>query len=1249
MAHHNAARPQGHVEARHGLAATPENRFGTSYETGESSTTGSLLDATLPIDDSLGLPLNSSPSGVQPGSAIPAPTRQGGSTRRKLRHRSGAGFLLQDKVSEDRDPGHRRSVRDASRPKARASPAPQTPEPSRSNAARDSKLELPSDIASSRQNTASPRISRSRSSGGPKYDIPDAQRPRQSSPQHDARGLDVDSAQIVNMALNLSESRRIASRRNVSRGTPPRLAPVPDGSSGSNLRQHLQQQRRSSRNMSPKPKQAPSPRLSSGARLNSPLQPTFDSGHDEQYRYRFSTSTLSRAQKAREHLELMAQYRRLLDTLPPLKPGFEQRRTASPPSSPMGNSRTIKTGSQNNAAPAVGRQYNPLQYIRNRKVRARERKVIDGERQGFGDVEDIDKICSRSSSLNVYSDEVEPAVPAFQGADEPEGPTSPDAASRAAARVRRPRVDWFIEPCDMVADAYWLEQEQHKHLIEDRQWRKIFPPAASIPRPMSHETDDPSNAIPPFSLQTENPPDAKSSGITKLDSDLSHGSTRDRAKQKLQNIRAFPHRHNGSLHGHHHDFMRLKKDSASDLSSSDNDGKKDTNRAIRPGRSGTISSNANDLLEKQMREIVAKEARERVLAEEALDNEATCSPPVMTPERNPLSQPSSRFHSRKGSMADTSDSDRNAVPDRSWLGSPPRYKLGQQGIDVADQPPRESIEKFSSMSTSPELQAARDGSELSAIGTQLSSPWSRAASPTRNPLSKIKHIMRDKSGDSGNGPHLTAPEQEVERRTTAQDSILPVDETPPPNRRQSSPTRKSVPGRQLEPWTMHRRSGSLRLRPEDQGVGLRGIFKGPRLDTVIRGGVSRLGDMLWRKDGSTESTPELESTDESESERARGRQRPSLSLSRRPSKRTQDDARHPSKHFLDSMPEFQHTSSIHHTRSAGDDYREATPSESAIHSRQSSRFDLLKPPRIDARNSSSSASPPGSRKARLGDSDASESESWQDSVLEGVRDADKPPNSALRPPGSNEISSDEIGRRQSRHWSIADKGCGTQQARLSRREIARMRALILSSGIKAMEINRRAGELHKPFVIESLAMKGMPFGTSCAGVGWADIAKLCSDRTQLCAQQVTHCELYPLAASTLGGAIQASGQRWQGSADCFANKTSPELQRRIGAVRSLLVDGLSEMTRSTADEADEMSRDLALGQPVKVKHVVDIIEKMLRRRRRRLRWVRRALWLTVEWLLVGFMWYVWFVVMILRVFLGVGKGVWRGVRWLLWM
>jgi hypothetical protein len=166
---------------------------------------------------------------------------------------------------------------------------------------------------------------------------------------------------------------------------------------------------------------------------------------------------------------------------------------------------------------------------------------------------------------------------------------------------------------------------------------------------------------------------------------------------------------------------------------------------------------------------------------------------------------------------------------------------------------------------------------------------------------------------------------------------------------------------------------------------------------------------------------------------------------------------------------------------------------------------------------------------------------------------------------------------------------------------------------------------------------------------WPSIAGLSSDPEALRQRGVSQADIFQIGAKILGSSIQRSGLQWQEAADKFVGETTPALQRRVEEVRTRITVDLSAMTRTAADEADETSRDLALGQRLKVKHVVDIMEKMLRRRRRRFRWVRRALWLTVEWVLVGFMWYVWFVVMILRLFWGVGQGALAAVRWLLWL
>ncbi|KYK54172.1 hypothetical protein DCS_06129 [Drechmeria coniospora] len=1201
--------------------AMPERHPRSSAETGptgqagESSTAGSLLDAT------------SSPKhrGHQDDSAR-SPTAAGvmlvprgrGSTRRRLQNRSGrAGFLLHDLAA-----GHaefRGPDGDDANLQVR------TPESSRLLDARRGKRPGALSEADAGQSPASPGSPRGKSPSEPFTD------PSMSSSPHDPSGLDIDSAQIVHMALNLSESRRMAARSSASRGTPPRLVPLRDAASASNLRQHLQQQRRTSRRGSPKPGRESSPTVSPAVRLSGTAAADFETGHDREYRYLFSASTLARAQKAKEHMELMAQYWRLLEKLPPLKPGFDR----PVPSSPPGTS----TGAQPSRVPSIepsllplGRQYNPLQYIRNRKVRARERKVIDGERQGFGDVDEVrlwvDEVCSSSSSssLHPFSDMDRPPMPTFRGADESKTQATPDAAARAAARPRRPRVDWFVEPCDMVADAYWLEQDDHRHLIEDRQWRKIFPDRVAMAKSVSHETADASPVLPPFSLHGDSLHDVHATGMSKIDTNHSHGSTRDRAKQKLQNIRTYPHRHTGSL-GHHHEYMWGKNDSASELSDSGNESQADQ-KFKWLNRRGTISSNTNDLLQKQMLEMVAKEARERELDDTVADAKPPGSPEVMTPEPTVRSHPPSRFHSRTTSPADLARVGGRAVVDRSRPGSPLQmYHFSRNSIDETDPHSRQSMEKVASTPASPELRSVRDVEPA----ITLSPPWSRPGSPTKNAINKIKQIMRDKSSDAGHGPREKDDRDDGRRLARLPDSASSPTRPGPSARRRSSPPKKLPFERPSESARAQRTPGGMRLQPDDQVVGLRGMFKGPRLDTVIRGGVSKLGDILWKKDGSGESQPEFESTDESESERARRRHLTAAPVLAKQTMRARDRGQQRDRHFLDAMPEFNHAPGRSH--SAGDSYQGSTPSESVGHSRKSSRFDLLKPPRIQPPSTSSSVSPPGVRQIRLNDSDISESESFIGRLPESVRDALRPPDAA-----------DESGKRQSRHWSIADKSRSTEQTRLSRREIARMRALILSSGIKAMEIDRRANEPCGLSGMQSLAGLGTSSGTG-RRVELADLAELNPDGSR----QFVCREFYPATAKSLGGAIQVSGQRWQASADRFTHKTSPELQRRIGALHSRLVGELSDMTRRAADEADETGRDLALGQPLKLKHVVDTIEKMLRRRRRRLRWVRRALWLTVEWLLVGFMWYVWFMVVILRVLFGVSKGVWSAVRWLLWM
>lgn len=1139
--------------------------------------------------------------------------------RRTHKAQPSGAFLLQDAVAGDDDYNQSR------RPRNRSQQRPKDAfEPLSTSAPRDFGLGMNPGGGRNRTRIVSPDTSQEelflKKRDG------HARRPRAS--QQASTALDVDSTQIVNMALNLSESRRIASRRNITRTNPPRLTPVQDAPAGGNLKTHLQQQRKTTRNISPKPPPALNPRLS-GARSSSPLRPPFDTGNEGPYRYHFSTSTLARAQKAREHLELMSQYRRLLEVLPPLKMGPDRPSATSPPSSPI-NGKLTKFGSSEPIL-SGGREYNPLQYIRNRKVRARERLVIDGDTQGFSDVESVkmwvEKVSQRATTLEVLSGDGNTILPPFPSADEVESQLSLDCAPKAALRVRRPRVDWFFEPCDMIADAYWVERDHHKQLLEDRNWFKIFPEGAVLSRPMSRQTDELGTGVTPFPTNTledaEPTLEPKDLKLFRPDTDHSQGSTKERAKQKLHDISGGFHRHSASTHSHH---LRMRRDSLSD-SGSDNEIKSEGKpKRFRQTRAGTISSHTNDLLEKQMLEMIAQEAKQRLSHVTENEAEYMQAGSSTTPEH---SLHSKRNSNRKWSLTDPSDSDHRSLRERAQMESLPGYHLEKVDSGGLRRPRQFVDDADSPQPMSPELNPIPYTLPGLPPGLELSAPSSRASSPSRNPFSKVKRAFREKGREEVPEPQPCEAEDSDNRSSVPEPNFFVEGKTWP--ERLPSTSRPALEGHK------HHRSTSVRLRSDDQ-IGLRGMFKGPRIDTVIRGGVSRLGDMLWKKDSAFDTPPEAFS-DESESEQQRGRARLSLSLSRSNSKRNNEPQQN-QKHFLDTMPQFQHVSEVYGKPGMADQRRAP---ESGVQSAQSSRLNLLKPPGLDVPNTAPSAPRRTVEEVLAANVEASESESCQESAPDGSRAGDKMPK-AVTPM----VRFNEPDNFRSRKWSIVDQ-VHPREGQFSKREIARLRTLILTSGIKAMEIARRAQEAKKPLARGSLLAPGLSPRSNIAGVPWAEIAKLTPKASLPSDQEIPYRDHYPLASQTLRIAIETEVERWQMSSDSFTGQTRPKLEERIWCVRSRIADELSGMTGEAADQADETGKDLALGQLLKIKRVIDLIEELSRNRRRRFRWLRRGMWSIVEWVLVGFMWYVWFVVTIFRIILGLGQGAWSGVRWLLWL
>ena len=111
---------------------------------------------------------------------------------------------------------------------------------------------------------------------------------------------------------------------------------------------------------------APSPKLPVDTSVTE-LEDDLDAALD--FADQVSPATAARVEKAKIYFELAHEHRRLLSHLPPLRrPG-----TPAPTTGPE----------------ALQKAYNPLQYVRNRKLRIWEKTPINSESEGWHDVQKV--------------------------------------------------------------------------------------------------------------------------------------------------------------------------------------------------------------------------------------------------------------------------------------------------------------------------------------------------------------------------------------------------------------------------------------------------------------------------------------------------------------------------------------------------------------------------------------------------------------------------------------------------------------------------------------------------------------------------------------------------------------------------------------------------------------------------------------------------------------------------------------------
>ncbi|KAJ6080101.1 hypothetical protein N7467_009854 [Penicillium canescens] len=1035
-----------------------------------------------------------------------------------------------------------------------------------------------------------------------------------SSTDQSTPGLDRDSIQIVNLALNLNESRRrtasgippgAGGRRPISVSQPA----VPQGDSYAQSPYARNFHRDSAfRNYT----QSPGDRLSQGTlpsvEQSSVVNLLPPSAVDDHRAYEFSESTLARAERARTHFDLFHEYVRLLPLLPPLREAIEDSQVES--------SRTRR----------LHRDYNPLQMIRNRKVRYRERCSIDADAEGWHDVERVHQWISNVEQK--YSsrqhDQLESLrLPPFQQGhrhvqhgdqdDIDMVATSPPSSLRRVSRTssmkaRRPRIDWKISPAELLADAAWLEDGTNKTKVVDKNGYKLYPESTQLIIMNSH-TDHAAHK-PRTSVDVEEPGDTHSSPRTSM------SSAHPALAHEFKSVGRGRHRH--SLRSRSASSVRkpsrwdkVKMRSGSVSSSTSSDSNRSIDEKPRISRE-YLREHVHKLVDKSTRNLSSSRvSRAKSPAAQPADIDRGRTP--QPSESLPLNTKQGRKH-RTGSFSSAGSFD-----------------------DRVD--PRVSLEGMDSTAPNSPVHAGY----FPSIAVNLSPPSSRSPSPAKKGL-RHKIVSRHERSKSKQRD-LQREDEFLESEASRQHSLTSPERAEGAPRLEPSPFPDVVSSSYTEDQGTSeggRMDGNKSRKgahlPESK---LRGIFKGPgRIAELVGNEVSKVGDLILKKETDPDSrksssattfvSDDSDSDDESRGDKKSG----SKGLLQRLPTFADEPGRLPrkesekvsSRSFIPSLPSF--TSPL---RQNG---RSQAPEATDF---GSPRERVASPRKQDTNESPKNFALPRSKTLDFAPSLHTERSKH------AINDPSIP-FSLTRPPvtglanvrASPGLSPD--GRHagfsgSSRAWSISGRSLRTlnDTGVPGKPEVERTRALLLSSGIKAREITRRAHAVREPAPHWLQASLG-PTALSSTSV-----------------PRVTRMGEFDLAAQNILQRFENTQYSFQQSMHHFSTTTSSPLRDQLKNLEDLVNQSLTRRVRSTANDAEDMCVQLNTTSTLAVKQLSDALDMGIRKRRRRLRWIRRTGFMVLEWALVAMLWWVWLIVMAFKLARGVFRGAFSGVRWILWL
>lgn len=1020
----------------------------------------------------------------------------------------------------------------------------------------------------------------------------------QEEPSRASVGLDQDSIQIVNLALNLSESRR---RGNFGRSASHRVAssvhshaPVAVGVAGNRGRSQTQRSFPQSL-LDDSPRQpdfhAQQPPANGPLSVSSLLPNAVD---DTFLPQDISESTLARVAKARRHFELFGEYLRLLPSLPPL--------------------RSHNPGASANGDAGSSRAYNPLQTIRNRKVRYREKCPINIEVEGWHDLtavhEWVDTVgqqygqqardpveCIRlphlrqdhSTSLNDPEDaELLAAV----------SPDNVKQAKRSSSKTRRPRFDWLVPPAELLADAAWVEDDLNKSKVVDKDGNSIYPDPAELA--VSDAND--ASSIRQASLSGK-----------RVSLDVpSRASFTDSPRGGLYD-------HAGFGRGRPRHRLRSPSSGVHSSSVSTKDRRvKQRGSIIRSHSSSSISDGVG---------LSERSGFSSPLSARMTDPDDTKTKPAQI-----IDSPS--YRPKRGS---------------AWVSHEHKRTSMSSAASTDDRHNRMSLDAMRSTApNSPPYPGF-----FPSITTNLSPQSSRSPSPTKKRFSR-KIGPRHERAKSKNRPAEARDSLDSEflrkRNTPSQ-----PDATDRPGNLEPSPLTDQIAPVHQDEQAMDDTAAAGRTSGQYESK-LRGMFKGKgkrgkgKLASLVGTEVSKVGDFILKKDHSTHSRQSSFATsatsDDADADAVNnGKTSVPKSLLRRLPTLSDDSGRVSRK----DAEKYASKSNMPLMSTL------ASPSKQNDHEEQRMASDLE-----GARENFSRAQDAKQPQKKPDDAASAQQGKFNPDVSVGdpnetfgigpslriVQEQNKKrqikdpsvPFSLTRPPvtglaqaeASLPPSAQEKRPTLSGTWTISDRSIPTlaDLGVFEKREIERTRALLLSSGIKAREITRRAETIRDPapeFLQNSADSEDAPI------------------------PRVTRLREFDLAAQNLQRRFERSRIQFQQSMDRFPTKTASPLKTKLDALENLVSQSLAPRVRAAGSDAESLSIQLNTTSTLALKQLSDTLDKGVRMRRRRLRWVRRAGFVMLEWALVGMLWWVWLLVMAFKVLRSVFRGAVSGIRWVLWL